>query len=61
MANQLAAEGYPVERDDLATVTPYVQHTIRRMGNLVLDLAPSEETPVTRLHLESQVLFAART
>ena len=60
-ANQLAAEGYPVDTDDLATITPYIQHTIRRMGDLVLNLAPPQEMPVTRLDLEPRVLFAART
>jgi len=38
-ANQFAAEGHPVDFDDLATVTPYLTHTIRRIGDLVLDLA----------------------
>ena len=60
-ANPLAAEGYPVDTDDLATITPYIQHTIRRMGDLVLNLAPPQEMPVTRLDLEPRVLFAART
>ncbi|WP_054248383.1 Tn3 family transposase [Rhodococcus opacus] len=35
VANGLAAEGYPVDTDDLATITPYIQHTIRRMGDLI--------------------------
>ncbi|MGW3473443.1 transposase, partial [Saccharopolyspora sp. NPDC000995] len=61
VANQIAAEGYPVEREDLATITPYIQHTIRRMGDLVLDLAPPDEAPVTRLDLEPHVLFAPST
>jgi hypothetical protein len=61
VANQLAAEGYPVERDDLATITPYIQHTIRRMGELVLNLTPPEQAPATRLDLEPRVLFAPRT
>jgi hypothetical protein len=61
VANQLAAEGYPVERDDLATITPYIQHTIRRMGDLVLNLAPPEKAPTTRLDLEPRVLFAQRS
>jgi TnpA family transposase len=61
VANQLAAEGYPVDTDDLATITPYIQHTIRRMGDLVLNLTPPEEIPVTRLDLQPRVLFAART
>ncbi|WP_344190228.1 Tn3 family transposase, partial [Acrocarpospora corrugata] len=60
VANQLAAEGYPVERDDLATITPYIQHTIRRMGDLVLNLAPPEQAPMTRLDLEPRVLFGPR-
>jgi TnpA family transposase len=60
-ANQIAAEGYPVDTDDLATITPYIQHTIRRMGDLVLNLAPPQEMPVTRLDLEPRVLFPART
>jgi TnpA family transposase len=60
-ANQLAAEGYPVDTDDLATITPYIQHTIRRMGDLVLNLSPPEQAPVTRLDLEPRVLFPART
>jgi len=61
VANQLAAEGYPVDTDDLAAITPYIQHTIRRMGDLVLNLSPPEDAPVTRLDLEPRVLFAART
>jgi TnpA family transposase len=58
IANQLAAEGYPVDRDDLATVTPYIQHTIRRMGDLILSLTPPQQAPATRLDLEPRVLFA---
>lgn len=61
VVNQLAAEGHPVDTDDLATITPYITHTIRRMGDLVLNLSPPEEAPVTRLDLEPRVLFAART
>jgi hypothetical protein len=60
-ANTLAAEGYPLERDDLATITPYIQHTIRRMGDLVLNLAPPEQAPTTRLDLEPRALFVPRT
>ncbi|WP_201762173.1 MULTISPECIES: Tn3 family transposase, partial [unclassified Nonomuraea] len=37
-ANALAAEGYPVDTDDLATVSPYITHTIRRFGNWTLNL-----------------------
>ena len=50
-----------VDTDDLATITPYITHTIRRMGDLVLNLSPPERTPVTRLDLEPRVLFAPRT
>ncbi|WP_260850846.1 transposase [Rhodococcus sp. WB9] len=60
VANGLAAEGYPVDTDDLATITPYIQHTIRRMGDLVLNLSPPEQAPVTRLDLEPRVLFGSR-
>jgi TnpA family transposase len=60
VANQLAAEGFPVDPDDLATITPYIQHTIRRMGDLVLNLTPPDAVPVTRLDLEPRVLFASR-
>jgi hypothetical protein len=31
------------------------------MGDLVLNLAPPQEMPVTRLDLEPRVLFAARS
>lgn len=61
VANGLAAEGFPVDTDDLATITPYIQHTIRRMGDLVLNPSPPEEAPVSRLDLEPRVLFAPRT
>lgn len=58
-ANALAAEGNPVDRDDLATITPYIRHTIRRLGDLVLDLDPPTAVPATRLDLEPRVLFPA--
>jgi TnpA family transposase len=61
VANQLAAEGYPVDTDDLATITPYIQATIRRMGDLVLNLSPPEQAPATRRDLEPRALFAAGT
>ncbi|WP_236565772.1 MULTISPECIES: transposase [Nocardia] len=32
-ANALAAEGHPVDPDDLATITPYITRTIRRFGD----------------------------
>jgi hypothetical protein len=43
-ANALAAEGHPVDTDDLATITPYITHTIRRFGDWVLDLSPPKPT-----------------
>lgn len=61
VVNQFAAEGHPVDTDDPATITPYITHTIRRMGDLVLNLSPPEEAPVTRLDLKPRVLFAPRT
>ncbi|MEV1005125.1 Tn3 family transposase [Nonomuraea sp. NPDC050202] len=57
-ANDIAAEGRPVDLDDLATISPYITHTVRRFGNWTLDLTPPERTPVTRLDLEPRVLFA---
>jgi TnpA family transposase len=56
-ANALAAEGHPVDHDDLATITPYITHTIRRLGDLVLDLDPPDAVPTTRLDLEPRALF----
>jgi hypothetical protein len=56
-ANALAAEGHPVNHDDLATITPYITHTIRRLGDLVLDLDPPDAVPTTRLDLEPRALF----
>ncbi|MEO3780440.1 hypothetical protein ABGB16_27225 [Micromonospora sp. B11E3] len=42
LAAPLAAEGHPVDHDDLATITPYITYTIRRLGDLVLDLDPPD-------------------
>lgn len=56
-ANALAAEGHPVDTDDLATVSPYITHTIRRFGNWTLNLTPPDQIPTTRLDLEPRVLF----
>ncbi|WP_248958473.1 Tn3 family transposase [Sphaerisporangium perillae] len=58
-ANEIAAEGQPVDLDDLATVSPYITHTVRRFGNWTLNLTPPDGTPNTRLDLEPRVLFAA--
>jgi hypothetical protein len=55
-ANALAAEGWPVDTDDLATVSPYITRTIRRFGNWVVDLTPPD-APATYLDLEPRVLF----
>ncbi|GGU02143.1 hypothetical protein BJ999_004392 [Actinomadura citrea] len=44
-ANALAAEGHPVDTDDLATVSPYISHTIRRFGSWTLNRAPPDQTP----------------
>ncbi|MGW3471035.1 hypothetical protein ACWDKQ_21840 [Saccharopolyspora sp. NPDC000995] len=49
--------GCPVDHDDLATITPYITHTIRRLGDLVLDLDPPDTVPTTRLDLEPRALF----
>ncbi len=32
-ANSLAADGRPVDPDDLATISPYITQTIRRFGD----------------------------
>src|SRR5271166_1879362 len=56
-ANALAGEGFPVDTDDLATVSPYITRTIRRFGSWVVDLTPPDRAPATRLDLEPRVLF----
>jgi TnpA family transposase len=58
-ANDIAAEGHSVDPDDLATVSPYITHTVRRFGNWTLNLTPPDGVPDTRLDLEPRVLFAA--
>jgi hypothetical protein len=58
-ANDIAAEGGPVDLDDLATISPYITHTLRRFGNWTLNLTPPDDMPNTRLDLEPRVLFAA--
>ncbi|WP_225992997.1 transposase [Actinomadura rudentiformis] len=60
-ANDVAAEGQSVDLDDLATVSPYITHTVRRFGNWTLNLAPPDQAPATRLDLEPRVLFAPKT
>ncbi len=58
-ANEIAAEGDPPDTDDLATIVPYITHTVRRFGDWVINLAPPEQTPTTRLDLQPRVLFRA--
>ncbi|MFI0451935.1 hypothetical protein [Actinomadura sp. 6N118] len=60
-ANDVAAEGQSVDADDLATVSPYITHTVRRFGNWTLNLTPPDQAPATRLDLEPRVLFAPKT
>ncbi|MFJ2032949.1 Tn3 family transposase [Streptosporangium sp. NPDC087985] len=57
-ANAIAAQGRPVDPDDLATISPYITHVIRRFGNWTLNLTPPAAAPTTHLDLESRVLFA---
>jgi hypothetical protein len=58
-ANDIAAEGQSVDLGDLATVSPYITHTVRRFGNWTLNLTPPDDVPDTGLDLEPRVLFAA--
>ncbi|MER5419005.1 Tn3 family transposase [Streptosporangium roseum] len=44
-ANALAAEGHPVDTGDLANISPYITHTIRRFGNWTRNLAPPDQAP----------------
>ncbi|MBF6074270.1 hypothetical protein IU498_06445 [Nocardia beijingensis] len=48
-ANALASDGHPIDTDDLATIFPYITHTIRRFGDWALDLCPPDALPVTTL------------
>jgi TnpA family transposase len=50
--NQLVAEGFEVDREDLAIVSPYQQGKLRRFGDWVLDLSPPEAGVPTELHLD---------
>jgi TnpA family transposase len=56
-ANALASDGHPIDTDDLATISPYITHTIRRFGDWVLDLSPPDAVPVTTLDLVPGALF----
>jgi hypothetical protein len=46
---QLQAEGYPVTRDILAHISPYLTEHIRRFGEYVLDLSQVPEPLVFEL------------
>ncbi len=50
-ANDIAAEGERVDPADLATVSPYITHTVLRFGNWTLNLTPPDRAPTTRLDL----------
>jgi hypothetical protein len=50
-ANALAAEGHPVDHDDLAAITPYATHTIRRLATWCSTSTPPDAIPTTRLDL----------
>ena len=57
-ANDIAAVGERVDPADLATIWPYITHTVRRFGNWTLNLTPPDRAPATRLDLEPGVLLA---
>ncbi|MGC4959416.1 hypothetical protein ACLQ2P_40005 [Actinomadura citrea] len=50
----------PVNPDDLATISPYITHVIRRFGSWILNLVPPAGAPTTHLDLESRVLFVPK-
>lgn len=50
-ANSLAADGWQVDPEDLATITPYVTSKIRRFGDWVLNLEPPPAVVAGRLDL----------
>ncbi|MBV1778497.1 Tn3 family transposase [Paeniglutamicibacter sp. ABSL32-1] len=56
-ANELAAEGHTIDTEDLATISPYITRTIRRFGDYVLNLAPPDQDPQTKLDLQPGALF----
>jgi len=60
VVNAFTADGHPVDPDDLATVVPYITHTVRRFGDWVLDLSAPQALPVTRLDLTPGALFSAQ-
>lgn len=50
--NGLRAEAYPVHPEDVATLSPYLTHHIRRFGDYVLDLSPPPDPLPAHLDLE---------
>ena len=44
MLNQLIGQGWNIDPDDAATISPLITHTIRRFGDWHLDLTPPEAT-----------------
>ncbi len=51
--NQLASEGQPAERDDVAALSPYTTKHVLRFGDYVLDLTPPSEVINGHLHLHT--------
>jgi len=50
-ANAAAAAGHRIDPVDLATISPYITHTVRRFGDWHLDLTPPETTVDVHLDL----------
>jgi hypothetical protein len=42
--NELIGQGWNIDPDDAATISPLITHTIRRFGDWHLDLTPPEAT-----------------
>jgi len=54
-ANALAADGHPVDPDDLATIAPYITHTISQFGDSTC--SHPEAAPVIVSSLAPSALF----
>jgi TnpA family transposase len=52
--NGLRAEGHSVHPEDVAALSPYLTHHIRRFGDYVLDLSPPSDPPPAHLDLEER-------
>jgi hypothetical protein len=50
LVNELVADGHPVRRGDLATISPYITSKTRRFGDWALVLDPPNDQ-VARLNL----------